>query len=81
MKGIESFTEENILVFLLFPQNTSVMEDQNEDESPKKNTLWQVGLIQISLYLILFLIIYTVTVETFSLMLVLFSILLNKEQL
>ncbi|KAF7239834.1 F-box/WD repeat-containing protein 11 [Varanus komodoensis] len=22
-------------------QNTSVMEDQNEDESPKKNTLWQ----------------------------------------
>lgn len=20
------------------------MEDQNEDESPKKNTLWQVGL-------------------------------------
>ncbi|OPJ76394.1 F-box/WD repeat-containing protein 11 isoform B [Patagioenas fasciata monilis] len=24
-------------------QNTSVMEDQNEDESPKKNTLWQIS--------------------------------------
>uniref|UniRef100_A0A2K5R030 D domain-containing protein n=1 Tax=Cebus imitator TaxID=2715852 RepID=A0A2K5R030_CEBIM len=23
--------------------NTSVMEDQNEDESPKKNTLWQIS--------------------------------------
>ncbi|KAK2524831.1 Fbxw11 [Columba guinea] len=24
-------------------RNTSVMEDQNEDESPKKNTLWQIS--------------------------------------
>ncbi|MBZ3872555.1 F-box/WD repeat-containing protein 11 [Sciurus carolinensis] len=24
-------------------KNTSVMEDQNEDESPKKNTLWQIS--------------------------------------
>ncbi|XP_006159011.2 F-box/WD repeat-containing protein 11-like [Tupaia chinensis] len=24
-------------------QNTSVMEDQNEDESPKKSTLWQIS--------------------------------------
>ncbi|KAK9411159.1 FBXW11 [Crotalus adamanteus] len=28
---------------LQFPLNTSVMEDQNEDESPKKNTLWQIS--------------------------------------
>lgn len=57
------------------------MEDQNEDESPKKNTLWQVGLIPISLDLTLSLIICIVTVEVFSLMLILLSRLLSREQL